>query len=274
MSELKAYPVWDVPTRWFHWINALCVIALAAIGYLILHAGDIQVPSSGKVTLKIVHVWIGYVFVLNLLWRFVWAFLGNKYARWRVMLPGGRGYLHALRSYISAFVAGHPQHYLGHNPLGRMGVAALLLLVCVQALTGLVLAGTDIYYPPIGGWIAQWIAAPGVDPATLVPYSPEMYDAAAYERMRAFRKPFAAVHLYSFYVLVAIILLHVTAVVVTELREGGSIVTAMFTGKKIIDGRPADEETGFERNGKAAADVPETPGSPAESTTKDKGENE
>ncbi len=28
----------------------------------------------------------------------------------------------------------------------------------VQASTGLLLAGTDTYFPPFGFWIAQWIA--------------------------------------------------------------------------------------------------------------------
>ena len=35
-------------------------------------------------------------------------------------------------------------------------------------MTGLVLAGTDLFYPPIGAWIADHIAAPNVDPTTLV----------------------------------------------------------------------------------------------------------
>jgi cytochrome b len=34
----------------------------------------------------------------------------------------------------------------------------------------------------------------------------------------------------------------VAAVVLTELREGGSIVSAMFTGRKIVAGRPEDED--------------------------------
>ena len=29
------------------------------------------------------------------------------------------------------------------------------LLLVVQAITGLVLAGTDVFYPPPGNWIAQ-----------------------------------------------------------------------------------------------------------------------
>jgi cytochrome b len=120
-------------------------------------------------------------------------------------------------------------------------VAALFALILIQAVTGLVLAGTDLFYPPIGHWIARWVAAPGVDPATLVPYSPDLYDKAAWDSMRAFRKPFAVVHLYSFYALSVLVVLHIAAVVVTEIKEGGSIVSAMFTGRKILSRPPADE---------------------------------
>ena len=242
MSELKSYAVWDAPTRWFHWINALCVVALAVVGYLILNTRALEVSTAGKVTLKTIHTWIGYLFTLNLLWRIVWAFLGNRYARWSSLLPGGRGYFSALRTYVTAFVSGHPQHYLGHNPLGRLSMTTMFLLIVILAVSGLVLAGTDLFLPPIGHWIAQWVAAPGVDPGTLVPYASEMYDKTAYDSMRAFRKPLAVSHLYSFYVLLVVAVLHVAGVVITEIREGGNIISATFTGRKIISGRPADVE--------------------------------
>ena len=244
MPKLKSYAVWDASTRWFHWINALCVIALAVVGFVILNAGGLGVSNAGKVALKTIHTWIGYVFALNLLWRIAWAFLGNRYAKWRSVLPGGKGYFRAVRSYVAAFIAGPPEQYLGHNPAGRLGIAVLFLLLAIQVITGLVLAGTDLFYPPIGHWIAQWVAAPDVAPGSLVPYAPKMYDAAAYESMRAFRKPFALVHLYSFYVLVVVVVMHVVAVIITELKEGGSIISAMFTGRKIISGRPVDEDRG------------------------------
>jgi Ni/Fe-hydrogenase 1 B-type cytochrome subunit len=242
MSELKSYAVWDASTRWFHWINALCVIALAVVGFVILNASGLGASNAGKVTLKTIHTWIGYVFALNLLWRIAWAFLGNRYAKWRSVLPGGKGYFRAVRSYATAFIAGPPEQYLGHNPAGRLGITVLFLLLAIQLITGLVLAGTDLFYPPIGHWIARWVAAPDVAPGSLVPYAPKMYDAAAYESMRAFRKPFALVHLYGFYVLVVVVVMHVAAVVITELKEGGSIISAMFTGRKIISGRPVDED--------------------------------
>jgi cytochrome b len=242
MTNLKTYLVWDANIRWFHWINLLCVLGLIAVGVVILNGKALGVATEGKILLKTVHVWIGYVFTLNMLWRLIWAFIGGPHARWRAILPGGHGYMSELRAYIADARAGQPRQYLGHNPLGRIAVTLLLFMLLAQAVTGLVLAGTDIFYPPIGSWIASWVAAPGIDPSTLVPYAKETYDPIAYEAMRAFRKPFITVHEYGFYALLGLILVHILAVVMTELRGGGNLISAMFTGKKILSETPSDKK--------------------------------
>ena len=74
-----------------------------------------------------------------------------------------------------------------------------------------------------------------------MPYAKEMYDETAYEAMRAFRKPFITVHYYGFYVLLAFAVIHILAVVMTELREGGNLISAMISGKKVLNGPPADQ---------------------------------
>lgn len=235
-----SYSVWDAPTRWFHWINALSVLGLILVGVLILFAGNLGISAPGRVTIKTVHVWLGYVMTINLLWRLIWASLGNRYARWRAIMPGGPGYRHALQAYVTAFLAGQPKQYLGHNPAGRLAVMVILLLLVVQAGTGLVLAGTDIFYPPFGSWIVHWIAGPGTDPSTLTPLTRNLTDQTAYAAMRSFRAPFVEIHELTFYMLALAVAGHVTAVVVTELREGGTLISAMFTGHKITAGRPED----------------------------------
>jgi cytochrome b len=241
MNVLKSYRVWDAGIRWFHWINVLCVFGLIAVGVAILNDDALGLSTQGKILLKTVHVLIGYVFAVNLLWRLIWAFVGGPYARWRALLPVGHGYLAELRAYITDIRAGRRRQYLGHNPLGRLAMTALLVMLLSQAVTGLVLAGTDLFYPPVGSWIAGWVAAPGVDSATLQPYAKATYDAAAYADMRAFRKPFIEVHEIGFYILLGLILLHILAVVITELREGGTLISAMFTGRKVLDQEPADK---------------------------------
>jgi len=80
MTEYKSYYVWDASVRWFHWINLLCLLGLIAVGVAILNDAALGVTSDGKILLKTVHVWIGYVFALNLLWRLAWAFIGGAHA--------------------------------------------------------------------------------------------------------------------------------------------------------------------------------------------------
>jgi Ni/Fe-hydrogenase 1 B-type cytochrome subunit len=243
MRQLGTYKVWDANVRWFHWINVICVLGLVAVGVAILNGGALGIDDDGKILLKTVHVYIGYVFAINLAWRLVWAFAGGAYSRWREILPGGRGYWAAFRRYVAALRAGdHPQ-YLGHNPLGRIAVTLLLLLLLTQALTGLVLAGTDLFLPPFGGSIARQVAATGVDPGALVPYAPELYDKNAYASMRAMRAPIVRIHGYAFYALIVLAVLHIAAVIVTEVRGGGNLISAMFTGKEILRAPLADQKT-------------------------------
>ena len=242
-NELKYYSVWDRTTRLFHWINVICVIGLIAVGVVILNGKALGVSNDGKVLLKTVHVYLGYVFTLNLVWRLVWGFLGNKYSRWKAILPIGKGYFRSLSEYVAGIKSGRPPQYLGHNPLGKLMVAFLFLLLSMQATTGLVLAGTDLYLPPFGHEIAEWITASGEEHdkiKNLKPGSKDNVDSAAYAEMRKFRKPYITTHVYVFYLLLVSIFLHVAAVVITEVREKNGLVSAMLTGKKVASEKPVD----------------------------------
>jgi Ni/Fe-hydrogenase 1 B-type cytochrome subunit len=188
------------------------------------------VTDGGKILLKTTHVWFGYVFAVNLAWRLAWAFIGNRHASWSAILPFHKGYGAAFRTYLRELIRGDVRPYLGHNPVARAMISIFLILLMVQAVTGLVLAGTDIYYPPFGRWIIGWIAAPGANPSTIAPYDKTGIDPASWEAMRSFRSAFVTVHYWNFYALLAVIVIHIVGVVVTELREGGGIVSAMFTG--------------------------------------------
>jgi cytochrome b len=203
---------------------------------------ELGLSAPGKILLKTVHVWFGYVLAANLAWRLVWAFIGTPFARWRAILPWGRDYGRALTAYLGGMVRGDAPRYLGHNPVSRLMVTALLVLLTVQAVGGLVLAGTDIYYPPLGSRITAWVAAPGVDPASLVPGDKTFVDPAAWAEMRAFREPFIETHEIVFFVILGATLLHILGVAITEVREGGALVSAMFTGRKLLDRPPVDAD--------------------------------
>jgi len=234
------YPVWDRGVRWFHWLNLLSVLALVGTGVVIYNGKSLGISGDGKVLLKELHVWFGYVFALNLLWRIVQGFRGSHFARWRTVLPLSRAYLAALQAYLRSRRAGESRYYLGHNPLGRLMVFLLFVLLGVQAVTGLTLAGTDLYYPPLGAWIAEWVAPAGIEPASLLPGDKSMVDAAAWSEMRAFREPYIALHELVFFTLIGAIVLHVAAVVVTEIRDRVGLVSAMINGNKALPKEPVD----------------------------------
>lgn len=242
VQEMQEFKVWDRSVRLFHWINVVCVFLMIVIGLLILNGKYFGMSNDGKVMMKTIHVMVGYVFSLNLLWRIIWGFIGGKFSRWGRVLPGGKGYGAALGAYHKSIASDKPQYYQGHNPMGRIAVSFLLLLLTSQMISGLVLAGTDIYYPPLGSWIAEWIAAPGVNPAELVPYSPDLYNPDAVKEMRAFRSPYITLHVWGFYAISVMVVLHIAAMVFTEVKVGGGIISAMFTGKKYFPEKPMDEE--------------------------------
>lgn len=239
-SELKTYHVWDRTVRWFHWINVLCVLCLIAVGTLILYGKHFGVSGEGKILLKTIHVFVGYVLVLNLAWRLVWAFIGGPFARWKALLPFIPGSGGSLIAYMKAFRQNKAPAYAGHNPVARLSITILLVLLISQATTGLVLAGTDLFFPPLGGSIAQWVAAEGQSPGTLVAGSKEGINPEAWDEMRAFRKPYGNIHKYGYWALLVMILLHVGGAIVTEVREKNGIISAMFSGQKVFSEKPVD----------------------------------
>ena len=239
-TSLQEYRAWDVATRVFHWVNFLSIICLIFMGLIMLFKKELGITGiEAKVGLKEVHVIFGYIFVLNFAWRITWGFIGNKYARWSNILPG-KGFLSLVRNYIRSVKSGEPEQYIGHNPLGRLAISFILLLMITMAVTGLIRAGTDIYYPPFGSLVTDYIAEPGTDPDSIKPYVADGTNEDKAASLKAFKGPFGTIHIYSSYVLMFMIVLHIFVVVRTEIREGGSLVTAMFTGKKILAKKPVD----------------------------------
>lgn len=241
---LKEYKVWDRTQRVFHWINFLAVLTLAAIGTVILNADRLGIPDDpGMIVLKTTHVYVGYVFLLNLLWRLVWAFIGGPFARWRALLPFGRQFGRRLAEFVHGLLRGKAPFYMGHNPVARIFLSLLVVLLAVQGATGIVLAGTDVYMPPFGGAMREWVAADTHDPQAVRPYAPETVNEAAYQDMRAFRAPVIDIHELNFYLLLVLIAIHIAAAVFTEFREGGTVISAMFTGSKFHEENPVDGGT-------------------------------
>jgi len=241
-SNITVYRAWDLPTRLFHWINVLCIILLSVFGLIMLNKGAIGISGNeARIGLKTVHVFIGYVFAINLIIRIIWGFLGSHHSRWRTLLPG-KNIKGELGSYTASLKSGKPQTFIGHNPRGRLSVMIMLLLLIVMMFTGLVRAGTDIYFPPFGNVFATYVSAEGVSPSSIKPYDSVGTNEDKLANLKAFKKPFGNVHIYGAYILWLLILLHVIAVIRADARGQGTLISAMFSGNKHLQRIPQDQD--------------------------------
>lgn len=243
ISSYIKYSIWDINVRVFHWVNALMVIVLMGLGLAIMNTKNLGITGDGKVLLKTIHVYVGYIFVVNLIWRILWGFIGNYSASWKTIFNFGKDYVHELVSYVKSLFTSNPVQYLGHNPASRLMIAILYIMLVTQGITGLVLAGTDLYLPPFGHEIREYIANADEDHNRIVnikPGSNEGVDPIAYKKMRSARGPVAETHETLFFLLLAAVLFHLVGVIFTEIREKNAIVSAMITGNKYFESPPHD----------------------------------
>jgi Ni/Fe-hydrogenase 1 B-type cytochrome subunit len=243
--SVKVYSVWDRSIRVFHWLNVICVTGLIFVGVAILYSKNLGVSSDGKILLKTVHVYIGYVFAVNLVWRWFWMWVGSRYSKWYSFFPYGKIYVRSFFRQLREMKTDKTAQYAGHTPIGRLMVSILLILLTGQAITGLVLAGTDLYFPPFGGLIADWVAISSEDSGFFTNLKPgfhEKIDEASFKEMREFRKLFIETHVFVFYALLAAIFVHIAAVVIIEIKEKSNLISAMITGKKKLNTKPVDSD--------------------------------
>lgn len=115
--------LWDLPTRLFHWLLVLAVIAAVVSGQV----GGSLIDLHGKIGLAIVGL---------IAFRIVWGFAGSTYARFAQFFPTPA----QIKRYLKGEWRG-----LGHNPLGGLSVFTLLLLLALQVGSGL-FANDDIAF--------------------------------------------------------------------------------------------------------------------------------
>jgi cytochrome b len=101
------------------------------------------------------HARFGYAVLALLVFRIVWGFTGGRWSRFRSFLYAPRSTLAYLRG------RGHPDHLVGHNPLGSLSVFAMLAILLSQVGTGLVGDDEIAFTGPLNRFVtsAQGLAA-------------------------------------------------------------------------------------------------------------------
>jgi len=134
----SAIPVWDLPTRLFHWL----LVVMVAVSFITGNIGGNAMQY---------HEWSGFAILILLTFRITWGFVGSRTSRFRDFVKGPA----AVWRYATALARGKSERYLGHNPLGGWSVLAMLLALFVQAATGLFANDDIITEGPLFLWVSK-----------------------------------------------------------------------------------------------------------------------
>lgn len=160
---LRRVFVWQLPVRYYHWLNALCILALIGTGLII---GDPPAILSGKEayqifwfgTVRFIHFLSAYVFFFNFLFRLYWGFVGNKYAQWKNFVPTNKQFFKDMWRVIQVDIfmtKKEEETIVGHNRLAGFIYFLTFIAFGIQCLTGFGLysAMSDWWLPNAFAWV-------------------------------------------------------------------------------------------------------------------------
>jgi len=160
--------VWQWPVRLYHWVNALCVVALVATGFMI--GRPLSLPVEGDEAsfsyvfgwIRFVHFVAAFVFFFNFLARIYFGFVGNRFARWDQFLPLTPALLRKQwREAVEVMKVDilqskmRPLDSIGHNALAGWTYFLSFLAFLFQSVTGFGMysAMSDAWLPGMFAWV-------------------------------------------------------------------------------------------------------------------------
>lgn len=185
----KLIRVWDLPIRLFHWLLVACIV------------GSLICVNIGGNAIQW-HAYFGYSILTLLIFRIIWGFIGSTHARFASFLPN--------REAITNYLQGKSPRFLGHNPIGALSVFALLLVLSVQAVTGLFVDDEIAFQGPLSKYLSE----------SSVSFLSEMHESNQV-------------------VIYTLIAIHIAAIWYYKKLKGEDLIRPMISGDKEID--PSEE---------------------------------
>lgn len=178
--------VWDAPTRLFHW----AIVVLIGVSWLS--------ESLGWMT---IHFVSGYSIIALLLFRLIWGFVGSETSRFSRFLKSP---VAALRQ-LAHLHRREPDTEIGHNAAGGWMVLLMLVLLAVQAGTGLCANDDGATEGPLFNYVGK-----------------------------AWSDWLSHVHSINFTLIQIAVVLHVLAIVAYAVLKRHDLVRPMLTGEKYL----------------------------------------
>ena len=145
------------------------------------------------------HNLLGYCALTLVIFRILWGFAGTRYARFGNFLAGPSTVLATVPKLFSR----RPANDIGHNPIGGWSAVLFLLLVAVQAGTGLFISDDVLHVGPYNHVISSSLAG-----------------------------KLAQVHHLNFTAIQVFAGIHLAAIAWYRFGKGAALVGPMLTGRK------------------------------------------
>ncbi len=192
--------IWDIWTRLFHWSLVVCVIFLLFSG------------KTGNGFYEW-HRLVGEAVFALLLFRLCWSFFGSSNNRLSGLLTHPKKSIDHLGGLLRREV--EPER--GHNAAGGWAVLLMLMLLSVQALTGLFIADEE-----------------------------EFIEGAFYETIPAdWSEELLHIHHFNSGLIIAIVVVHVLMIAIYHYWGRTNLVSRMLTGKLAWPDRASVPEVRF-----------------------------
>ena len=211
-DRIKVY-AWEVPVRLTHWINVLCILILSVTGYYI---GDpfIHATSSKQYIMgwmRFIHFVVAYTFVMSLIIRFYWAFMGNKYASLNKWFPfSAKDWKYAFEELQFYLMIGKKQpHTIGHTALFGLAGLVVTVISLFMVFSGFAMYSvtrSGVLWTVLGGWLLGFMDL---------------------QTLRLF-------HHLLMYLILSIALVHVYISWYSDVRKANGLIGSMFNGYKFI----------------------------------------
>lgn len=168
MATTQAAPyyrvyVWELPVRFYHWLNALSVVTLIVTGFIIGKPTTIRYANEAYQqywfgTVRFVHFVAAFIYFFNFLVRIYWGFVGNRYAKWSNFLPLRKSQWKEIIETLKVDIFQTQYKHtvsIGHNMLAGLVYFLSFLVFLFQAITGFALYSSmsSSFLPQLFRWV-------------------------------------------------------------------------------------------------------------------------
>jgi Ni/Fe-hydrogenase 1 B-type cytochrome subunit len=162
-TSIRRVYVWQLPVRFYHWLNALAVLALAITGYII--GKPLAIVNAAEAsysywfgTVRFIHFLAAFLFFFNFVFRLYWGFVGNTFARWQNFLPFRKAQIREAVDVLKVDIlqsATKPIDSIGHNAVAGFTYFLTFLAFLFQCITGfgMYAAMSNAVLPHAFAWI-------------------------------------------------------------------------------------------------------------------------